>query len=153
MGRTYKVGPSGSFGARYGTVARKRYSTIMETMRASHECPQCHVAAVKRLSVGIWLCGRCGYKFAGGAYAPITKVGQVAERASRAGVASTVLAELKAEKARVMEAEARAKTTKRRRKRAEPKKLEAEATPAGKPSEQTAATPPSNQAEDVQPSE
>ncbi len=124
MGRTYKVGPSGSFGARYGTVARKRYSTVVTTLRAAHECPQCQRAAVKRMSVGIWLCGRCGFKFAGGAYAPRTKLGEVAERAARAGVASSLVAELKAEKARAMEVEAKAKTAKRRRRRAEAKKSE-----------------------------
>lgn len=134
MGRTYKVGSSGSFGARYGTVARKRYSTLMDTMRAAHECPQCHVTAVKRMSVGIWLCDRCGFKFAGGAYAPITKLGQVAERAARAGVASNLMAELKAEKARAMEAETKAKTAKKRRRRAAPKKTEEPPAEAAKPS-------------------
>lgn len=122
MGRTYKVGPSGSFGARYGTVARKRYSTIITEMKAPHECPQCHITTVKRLSVGIWLCGTCGFKFAGGAYSPRTKLGQVAERAARAGVASSAMAELKAEKARQVEAEAKAKTAKRRRRKAKPDK-------------------------------
>lgn len=117
MGRTYKVGPSGSFGAHYGTVARKRYSTIMTEMKAPHECPQCHITTVKRLSVGIWHCGTCGFKFAGGAYSPRTKLGEVAERAARAGVASSAMAELKAEKARQMEAEAKAKTAKRRRRK------------------------------------
>lgn len=132
MPRTYKVGPSGSFGARYGTVARKRYSTIMTELRAPHECPQCHIAAVKRLSVGIWFCEQCGFKFAGGAYAPTTKLGQIAERASRAGVASTLLAEMKAEKARAMEAEAKAKTAKKRRRRAKAEKPSAQGTPEQK---------------------
>lgn len=122
MGRTYKVGPSGSFGARYGTVARKRYSTLMTGMRAPHECPQCHITTVKRLSVGIWLCRSCGFKFAGGAYSPRTKLGEVAERAARAGVASSVLAELKAEKARQIEVEAQAKTAKRRRRKVKSEK-------------------------------
>ncbi len=122
MGRTYKVGPSGSFGARYGTVARKRYSTLMTEMRAPHECPQCHITTVKRLSVGIWLCRSCGFKFAGGAYSPTTKLGQVAERAARAGVASSAVAELKAEKARQMEAETKAKIAKRRRRKAKTEK-------------------------------
>lgn len=126
MGRTYKVGPSGSFGPRYGTVARKRYSTVIAELRAPHECPQCHVSAVKRLSVGIWLCDSCGFKFAGGAYSPITKLGQVAERAARAGVASVLVAEVKAEKARAMEAETKAKAAKRRRRKAERKKQEVE---------------------------
>jgi len=149
MGRTYKVGPSGSFGARYGTVARKRYSAVISTMRARHECPSCHVSAVKRMSVGIWACGRCGFKFAGGAYAPITKLGQVAERASRAGVASTLLAELKAERAKAMEAEAKVKTAKRRRRRAQPKKAEGEEATA----EKSTATETSTPAENVPPSE
>jgi large subunit ribosomal protein L37Ae len=119
MGRTYKVGPSGSFGARYGTVARKRYSTVITGLRARHECPQCHVLAVKRLSVGVWSCRSCGFKFAGGAYVPRTKLGEIAERASRAGVASSLLAEIKAEKARQAEVESKAKApAKRRRRRA-----------------------------------
>jgi large subunit ribosomal protein L37Ae len=123
VGRTYKVGISGSFGARYGTVARKRYATVVSGLRAPHECPQCHIMGVRRLSVGIWLCGRCGFKFAGGAYAPTTKLGEIAERAARAGVASSLLAELKAEKARAMEAEAKAKApARRRRRKAEAKK-------------------------------
>jgi large subunit ribosomal protein L37Ae len=144
MGRTYKVGPSGSFGARYGTVARKRYSAVITTMRAPHECPSCHVPAVKRMSVGIWLCGRCGFKFAGGAYAPITKLGQVAERASRAGVASSLLAELKAERAKAMEVEAKAKAVKRRRRRALPKKAEGEEQVAEKPTPTESPPPAEN---------
>ena len=131
MPRTYKVGPSGSFGARYGTVARKRYATIMTELRAAHECPQCHVAAVKRLSVGVWLCGRCGFKFAGGAYAPTTKLGEIAERASRAGVASSLLAQMKAEKAK--EAEVKARTAKRQRRKAKPEKTPAEKAAEDKP--------------------
>ena len=71
------------------------------------------------MSVGVWLCKSCGFKFAGGAYTPRTKLGEIAERASRAGVASSLLAELKAEKARKAEVEAKAKTpAKRRRRRA-----------------------------------
>jgi len=119
MGRTYKVGPSGSFGARYGTVARKRYATVITGLRAPHECPQCHIAAVKRLSVGIWLCGSCGYKFAGGAYAPRTKLGEIAERATRTSVAPSLVSGLKATAAPGTEAKP---TTRRRRKKAEARK-------------------------------
>jgi large subunit ribosomal protein L37Ae len=127
MGRTYKVGPSGSFGARYGTVPRKRYSTVITGLRTPHECPQCHVIAVKRMSVGVWLCRSCGFKFAGGAYTPRTKLGQIAERASRAGVASSLLAELKAEKAR-QEVQAKAKAPAKRRRRKTVMKIEPKVT-------------------------
>ena len=130
MGRTYKVGPSGSFGARYGTVARKRYSTLISELRTPHECPQCHVLAVKRLSVGIWLCRSCGHKYSGGAYTPRTKLGQIAERASRAGVASSIVAELKAEKTRT-EVAAKAKApAKRRGRKAKPEPKPTEDKPA-----------------------
>lgn len=117
MGRTYKVGPSGSFGARYGTVARKRYSTVITPMRALHECPQCHISAVRRLSVGIWFCRRCGYKFTGGAYAPRTKLGEIAERASRSGVAPSLVSGIKAAAGPETKA-----PTKKRRKKAEGKR-------------------------------
>ena len=124
MGRTYKVGPSGSLGARYGTVARKRYATVLTGLRASHECPQCHLPSVRRLSVGIWLCGRCGYKFAGGAYSPTTKLGEIAERAARTGAAPSLVSELKV----AAEPETETKTvTKRRRRKTVGKK---EAKPA-----------------------
>jgi Ribosomal L37ae protein family len=87
------------------------------------------------MSIGVWLCGSCGFKFAGGAYAPSTKLGQVAERAARAGVASSLVAELKAEKARAMEAETKAKIAKRRRRRAEAKKSEEKPKEAETPPE------------------
>lgn len=88
MTRTKKVGPAGSFAARYGTVARKRYADIISQLRIRHECPQCQLRAVRRISVGIWFCGHCGLKFAGGAYVPVTKLGEVARRAARGGAAS-----------------------------------------------------------------
>jgi len=37
---------------------------------------------VKRWSVGVWHCRKCGFKFAGGAYAPTTKLGEIAARAT-----------------------------------------------------------------------
>lgn len=82
MGRTKKIGLGASFGARYGTLARKRYVEIVSQMRLKHKCPKCHRKAVKRESVGIWACRKCGFKFAGGAYTPITKLGETAERST-----------------------------------------------------------------------
>ncbi|MBS7639349.1 MAG: 50S ribosomal protein L37ae [Candidatus Bathyarchaeia archaeon] len=81
--RTKKVGPARGFGPRYGVSVRKRYITIVSEMRRLHLCPQCGVKAVRRESVGIWVCRKCGFKFAGGAYTPVTKIGVVAERAAK----------------------------------------------------------------------
>ncbi len=100
MGRTSKVGIAGIFGARYGTVVRKRYAEIISEMRRPHECPKCHLKTVRRLSVGVWLCRKCNYKFAGGAYTPFTKLGEISRRASRAAVTpKAVTEELGVEKA------------------------------------------------------
>ena len=88
MPKTKKVGLGGSLGSRYGTAPRKRYVEIMSQMRGKHECPRCHLRTVKRLSVGIWLCNKCAHKFAGGAYAPFTKLGEVAMRAAKGATAS-----------------------------------------------------------------
>jgi large subunit ribosomal protein L37Ae len=82
MGRTKKIGLGASFSARYGTLARKRYVEIVSQMRLKHKCPKCHKKAVKRESVGIWICGKCGFKFTGGAYTPTTKLGETAERST-----------------------------------------------------------------------
>ena len=78
-----KVGLAGGFGARYGTVARRQYVEIVTGLRSKHECPRCKFETVKRWSVGVWHCRKCGFKFAGGAYTPTTKLGEVAARATR----------------------------------------------------------------------
>jgi len=86
-----KLGLGGSFGARYGTLARRQYVDIVTGMRRKHECPRCKFRTVKRRSVGIWLCRKCGYKFAGGAYSPLTKLGEVAARATRGQMSPSTL--------------------------------------------------------------
>lgn len=77
MGRTKVVGSAGRFGARYGATLRKKVRIIEEKMRAPHRCPRCRVPGkLKRVSVGIWTCRKCGYTFAGGAWVPRTAVGR-----------------------------------------------------------------------------
>lgn len=94
MTRTRKVGQAGSFGPRYGTVARKRYAEIISGLRRQSECPQCHVMAVRREAVGIWYCKKCGYRFAGGAYTAQTKLGEVARRTTKGAAPGAVAMEL-----------------------------------------------------------
>jgi len=65
---------------RGGASLRKRYGRIVDNVRASHKCPSCATPSVKRVSVGIWNCKKCGYTFAGGAYQPSTRLGQASYR-------------------------------------------------------------------------
>jgi large subunit ribosomal protein L37Ae len=81
--RTKKVGPTRGLGPRYGATVRKRYIKIVTEMKRSHKCPQCGLPKVKRVSVGVWKCRKCGFTFAGGAYTPSTKLGIVAKRVAK----------------------------------------------------------------------
>jgi len=77
--RTKKVGPARGFGARYGVTVRKRYVEAISAMK-KQQCPQCGFKKVHRESVGIWVCKKCGSRFAGGAYVPATKLGITSKR-------------------------------------------------------------------------
>jgi large subunit ribosomal protein L37Ae len=81
MGRkTKKVGMTRGLGTRYGATVRKRYVKVVTEAKKTHKCPQCGSVAVKRESVGVWNCRKCGFTFSGGAYTPVTKLGVVAKR-------------------------------------------------------------------------
>jgi len=81
MGRnTKKVGPSRGLGTRYGATLRKRYVKVLKEVNQTYKCPQCVSEAVRRESVGVWHCKKCGLTFSGGAYTPVTKLGVVAKR-------------------------------------------------------------------------
>jgi len=67
---------------KYGLAPRRRYSDTMGMAKARYPCRQCGYPRVRRLSVGIWRCSKCGYTFAGGAYQPTTKIGEATQRAS-----------------------------------------------------------------------
>jgi large subunit ribosomal protein L37Ae len=58
------------FGARYGSRLRKKVEEIELEQRAIHVCSSCGRRAVRRVSVGVWQCRKCGYKFAAGAWSP-----------------------------------------------------------------------------------
>jgi large subunit ribosomal protein L37Ae len=81
--KTKKVGPTRGLGSRYGATVRKRYVKVVTELKRPHKCPSCGFVRVKRVSVGVWKCGKCDFTFAGGAYTPATKLGAVARRAAK----------------------------------------------------------------------
>lgn len=86
------MGPTRGLGSRYGAMVRKRYIKVVEEMKKPHRCPQCGLQRVKRVSVGVWKCRKCGFTFTGGAYTPITKLGIVAKRIAKGTVAEKAVA-------------------------------------------------------------
>lgn len=80
MKRKKRVGSAGRFGAKYGVTVRKRMAGFEAELRDRHICEKCGSRTVERLSTGIWRCRKCGFTFAGGAYSPGTKLGEVAAR-------------------------------------------------------------------------
>ncbi len=77
-----KVGPTRGLGARYGASVRKRYVDVMVEVKKRRKCPRCGFLSVKRRSVGIWECRKCGFTLAGGAYELTTKMGSMAKRST-----------------------------------------------------------------------
>jgi large subunit ribosomal protein L37Ae len=62
------------FGSRYGRRVRKRVTDIESKYKYKKQvCPFCDEAAVERISSGIYICNKCGKKFAGGAYEASTE--------------------------------------------------------------------------------
>ena len=75
MGRTKVVGIAGRYGARYGATLRKKVRDILERRYSPHQCPFCgYTGRVVRISTGLWMCEKCGMKWAGGAYVPRTEI-------------------------------------------------------------------------------
>lgn len=73
----------GRLGARYGRTVRKRLGQIEAGLRSKHRCQSCGSLKVRRVSVGVWKCTKCGLTFSGGAYLPSSSLGEVAKRSVR----------------------------------------------------------------------
>lgn len=65
--KTKLVKAAGRFGVRYGQYTRRRVAEIESKQRQRQFCLFCGGHA-KRIAKGIWLCRRCGKKFAGHAF-------------------------------------------------------------------------------------
>jgi large subunit ribosomal protein L37Ae len=66
--RTKKVGITGKYGTRYGASIRKVLRKIEVSQHSKFTCPFCGKQNMKREVVGIWKCGSCNKRMAGGAY-------------------------------------------------------------------------------------
>jgi large subunit ribosomal protein L37Ae len=64
------VGTAGRYGIRYGKMIRAKVSEIERVQKQKHMCPNCKMPYVDRVSSGIWICKKCGAKFAGLSYYP-----------------------------------------------------------------------------------
>ncbi|MCS7137015.1 MAG: 50S ribosomal protein L37ae [Candidatus Caldarchaeum sp.] len=65
-----RLGIAKGLGSRYGSTLRKKWSEVVSASRSRYSCDKCGAKAVRRVSVGVWQCRRCGFKFAGQAYTP-----------------------------------------------------------------------------------
>lgn len=83
MSRRGKSRLAGGLGVRYGRTVRKRLAEIEIELRRRHYCQNCGNRSVRRISVGLWKCRKCGFTFSGGAYSPTSKIGEVAKRSIR----------------------------------------------------------------------
>jgi len=63
-----KTKSAGRFGARYGRSIKSKLVKVEEKQRKKQKCPYCQKLGVKRLSSGIWKCGKCNKKFASDTY-------------------------------------------------------------------------------------
>lgn len=93
--RTKKVGSAGRVGSRYGVRARTKLRNVESIQKAKHICPSCGHLRVKRVSTSIWQCGKCGVKFAGGAYIPRTESGQSMQKLLRGDIKSSEISKSK----------------------------------------------------------
>jgi large subunit ribosomal protein L37Ae len=74
---TKKVKSAGRYRARYGIGIRRRLLEIEAKQKKPHSCPYCGFMKVKRKAAGIFICTKCGAKFAGGAFVPQTLTGSI----------------------------------------------------------------------------
>lgn len=80
MSKRKAAGIVGRLGVRYGRTVRARVGQVEVELRKKHLCPSCRSLKVKRVSVGVWKCAKCGSTFSGAAYTPSSRVGEIVKR-------------------------------------------------------------------------
>ena len=85
MVRRKEVSTVGRLGVRYGKRVRERLSEVEAGLRRKHYCQNCGFTMVRRVSVGVWKCRKCGFTFTGAAYSPSSELGDAAKRSIRRG--------------------------------------------------------------------
>ncbi len=73
MTKKKKIGSAGRFGSRYGKKVRQLVADMEKVQKQRHICPRCNMHYVTRVAAGIWVCKKCGSKFAGGSWLPSTQ--------------------------------------------------------------------------------
>ncbi|MAG39337.1 50S ribosomal protein L37ae [Candidatus Woesearchaeota archaeon] len=68
MAKKATYGSVKRFGPRYGKTVKDKFGAIEQEQRKKHKCPYCHYERVRRVAIGIWLCGKCNTKFTSKAY-------------------------------------------------------------------------------------
>jgi len=57
------------FGPRYGLKPKRKLEEVERLYRQRfYRCPRCGRVKLRRRAAGIWVCEKCGFKMAGGAY-------------------------------------------------------------------------------------
>lgn len=102
---TTKVKSAGRFGSRYGVGIRKRLLLVEKKQHAKHSCPQCQFPRIKRVSRGIFTCGKCNHTFAGGTYLPVTLTGSIIQKMVIQKGYATYMDQLLSAKEKPLEAE------------------------------------------------
>jgi len=66
--KSKKSKAAGRFGARYGKRSKDKLVKVETKQRIKQTCPFCKRIGAKRIAKGIWICSKCGKKFASDTY-------------------------------------------------------------------------------------